>query len=563
MGIAIAAPRLGSRGAFRPSHTSIAVQCKVGKLEYGTRFTLDEQTMERGIFKAVIVGAGPAGLTAAYELSKQHAPVVVLESDPEYVGGISRTVNYKDFRFDIGGHRFFSKAREVEDLWTEIAGEDMLDRPRSSRIYYRGQFYTYPLKPFEALSKLGLIESVLCVLSFMAARLHPTRNPKTFEEWVSNQFGKRLFRIFFKTYTEKVWGMSCAEISADWAAQRIKGLSLGSTIQHALFGKRKTKDRKQVVKTLIDTFRYPRLGPGMMWEACTEKVRKLGGAVLLGRRVVGCRFDSDSNLWIVTTRNANGDLEEYRAEHLVSSMPIRELVAQIEPRLPEAALQAARSLRYRDFLTVGLIVHDRGRFTDNWIYIHDPGVQVGRVQNYKSWSPEMVPDARYSSYGLEYFCFEGDGLWTTSDRELIELAQREIQQVNLAASADVVDGCVIRQPKAYPVYDDAYQRHVDTVRKALDENCPTLHLVGRNGMHKYNNQDHAMMTAMLTAKNILAGERKYDVWAVNQDAEYHEAGAAGEEAAEAVSHVPVRSGFYGRLSKSTLKEEISRHEQCP
>ena len=537
MGIAIAAPRLGSRGAFRPSHTSIAVQCKVGKLEYGTRFTLDEQTMERAIFKAVIVGAGPAGLTAAYELSKQHAPVVVLESDPEYVGGISRTVNYKDFRFDIGGHRFFSKSREVEDLWTEIAGEDMLDRPRSSRIYYRGQFYTYPLKPFEALSKLGLIESVLCVLSFMAARLHPTRNPKTFEEWVSNQFGKRLFRIFFKTYTEKVWGMSCHEISADWAAQRIKGLSLGSAIKHALFAKRKPKsqsqsqsnDRKQVVKTLIDTFRYPRQGPGMMWEACTEKVHKLGGAVKLDRRVVGCRFDSASSLWIVTSRNANGDLEEYRAEHLVSSMPIRELVAQIEPQLPEAVLQAARSLRYRDFLTVGLIVHERGRFADNRIYIHDPSVQVGRVQNYKSWSPEMVPDAGYCSYGLEYFCFEGDGLWTTSDRELIELAKREIQEVNLAASADVVDGCVIRQPKAYPVYDETYQEHVNTIRKALDENCPTLHLVGRNGMHKYNNQDHAMMTAMLTAKNILAGERKYDVWAVNQDAEYHEAGEGGAE----------------------------------
>ena len=223
------------------------------------------------------------------------------------------------------------------------------------------------------------------------------------------------------------------------------------------------------MKTLIDTFRYPRLGPGMMWEACTEKIRKLGGDVLLGRRVVGCRFDSASNLWIVTARNADGDLEEYRAEHLVSSMPIRELVAQIEPQLPEAALQAARSLRYRDFLTVGLIVHDRGRFSDNWIYIHDPSVQVGRVQNYKSWSPEMVPDAGYCSYGLEYFCFEGDGLWTTSDRELIELAKREIQKVNLAASADVVDGCVIRQPKAYPVYDDAYQQHVNTIRKALDE----------------------------------------------------------------------------------------------
>ena len=496
--------------------------------------------MESPIFKAVIVGAGPAGLTAAYELSKQHAPVVVLESDPEYVGGISRTVNYKGFRFDIGGHRFFSKSREVEDFWTEIAGEDMLHRPRSSRIYYRGQFYTYPLKPFEALSKLGLIESTLCMFSFMRARLNPTRDPKTFEDWVTNQFGKRLFRIFFKTYTEKVWGMSCREISADWAAQRIKGLSVGSALKHALFSK-KPKDRTQVVKTLIDTFRYPRLGPGMMWEACTEKVHKLGGEVLLGRRVVGCRFDSTSNLWVVTSRDANGDLEEYRAEYLVSSMPIRELVAQIEPQLPEAALQAARSLRYRDFLTVGLIVHERGRFSDNWIYIHDPSVQVGRVQNYKSWSPEMVPDAGYCSYGLEYFCFEGDGLWTTSDRELIELAKREIQQVNLAASADVVDGCVIRQSKAYPVYDETYQQHVDTIRRALEANCPTLHLVGRNGMHKYNNQDHAMMTAMLTAKNILAGERKYDVWAVNQDAEYHEAGAAGEEAAKAVTRVPVRN----------------------
>ncbi|MGD0214440.1 MAG: hypothetical protein ABSB87_14530, partial [Terriglobales bacterium] len=341
--------------------------------------------------------------------------------------------------------------------------------------------------------------------------------------------------------TEKVWGMSCSEISADWAAQRIKGLSLGSAIKHALFAGHKPKDRKQIVKTLIDTFRYPRLGPGMMWEACAEKVRKLGGTVMMGRKVVGCRFDSASNLWVGTARDANGGTEEYRAEHLISSMPIRELVAQIEPRLPEPALQAARSLRYRDFLTVGLIVHDRGRFTDNWIYIHDPSVQVGRVQNYKSWSPEMVPDPGYCSYGLEYFCFEGDGLWNTGDRDLINLAKVEIQKVNLAASADVVDGCVIRQPKAYPVYDDAYQQHVNTIRKALDENCPTLHLVGRNGMHKYNNQDHAMMTAMLTAKNVLAGERNYDVWAVNQDAEYHEAGAAGEQLAQVETQVPVRN----------------------
>jgi len=499
--------------------------------------------MPTDAFKAVIIGGGPAGLTAAYELSKQGAPVVVLESDPDYVGGISRTVKYKGFHFDIGGHRFFSKSREVEGLWTEIAGPDMLDRPRSSRIYYRSQFYTYPLKPFEALSKLGLTESVLCMLSFMAARLRPIPEPKTFEDWVSNQFGKRLFRIFFKTYTEKVWGMSCSEISADWAAQRIKGLSLGSAIKHALLPKGKPKDRKQVVKTLIETFRYPRRGPGMMWETCAEKIRQLGGKVMMGRKVVGCRFDPVSNMWSVTARCASGNLEEYRGEHVVSSMPIRDLVAQIEPRLPDPALQAARSLRYRDFLTVGLIVNDRGRFTDNWIYIHDPGVKVGRVQNYKSWSPEMVPDARFSSYGLEYFCFEGDGLWTTADRELIELAKREIQQVNLAASADVVDGVVIRQPKAYPVYDDAYQQHVDTIWKAIEQYLPALHLVGRNGMHKYNNQDHAMMTAMLTAKNILAGERKYNVWAVNQDAEYHEAGAAGEVPTASPFTVPTETAI--------------------
>ena len=499
--------------------------------------------MPTDAFKAVIIGGGPAGLTAAYELSKQGAPVVVLESDPDYVGGISRTVKYKGFHFDIGGHRFFSKSREVEGLWTEIAGPDMLDRPRSSRIYYRSQFYTYPLKPFEALSKLGLTESVLCMLSFMAARLRPIPEPKTFEDWVSNQFGKRLFRIFFKTYTEKVWGMSCSEISADWAAQRIKGLSLGSAIKHALLPKGKPKDRKQVVKTLIETFRYPRRGPGMMWETCAEKIRQLGGKVMMGRKVVGCRFDPVSNMWSVTARCASGNLEEYRGEHVVSSMPIRDLVAQIEPRLPDPALQAARSLRYRDFLTVGLIVNDRGRFTDNWIYIHDPGVKVGRVQNYKSWSPEMVPDARFSSYGLEYFCFEGDGLWTTADRELIELAKREIQQVNLAASADVVDGVVICQPKAYPVYDDAYQQHVDTIWKAIEQYLPALHLVGRNGMHKYNNQDHAMMTAMLTAKNILAGERKYNVWAVNQDAEYHEAGAAGEVPTASPFTVPTETAI--------------------
>ena len=492
------------------------------------------------IFKAVIVGAGPAGLTAALKLSKQGATVVVLESDPEYVGGLSRTVNYKGFHFDIGGHRFFSKSREVEDLWTEICGPDMLDRERSSRIYYRGKFFTYPLKPFEALSTLGLFESIRCMLSFAKARLDPTPKPKTFEDWVVNQFGRRLYQIFFKTYTEKVWGMSCQEISADWAAQRIKGLSLGSAIKHALLPRRKPKDRTQVVKTLIDTFRYPRQGPGMAWEACARKVRQLGGEVLLDRRVTDCRFDSARGVWVVSARDRNGTVEEFCGEHLVSSMPMRELVAQLRPELSAEVARAAQNLRYRDFLTVGLIVRDQGRFTDNWIYIHDPSVRVGRVQNYKSWSPEMVPDPRYCSYGLEYFCFDGDGLWNSSDSELIALATSEIRKLHLADGADIVDGCVIRERKAYPVYDDSYQRHVDKIRGEIEKCFPTLHLVGRNGMHRYNNQDHAMMTAMLTAKNILAGARQYDVWAVNQDAEYHEAGAAGEQATSEETHVPVK-----------------------
>jgi len=476
--------------------------------------------------KAVIVGAGPAGLTAAYELSKKGQRVVVLEADPRYVGGISRTVEYHGYRFDIGGHRFFSKSREVEDLWTEILGADMLERPRSSRIFYRGKFYAYPLRPLEALFQLGAMESARCVLSFVQARLKPVRNPRSFEDWVVNEFGDRLFRIFFKTYTEKVWGMSCKDISADWAAQRIKGLTLSGAIRNGLLPKPKLKNRAQAVKTLIDTFRYPRLGPGMMWETCAEKVRALGGEVLLGRTVVACRFDAASSTWTVTARTADGATEEFRGEHLVSSMPMRQLVAQIEPRLPEAAERSGNSLHYRDFLTIGLILRERHPFTDNWIYIHDPNVKMGRVQNYKSWSPEMVPDPDYCCYGLEYFCFEGDGLWTMRDADLIALGAKELEQVGLGSAADVVDGCVIRQPKAYPVYDDDYQQHVGVVRRALDAHCRNLHLVGRNGMHKYNNQDHAMMTALLAARNILAGENKYDAWSVNEDGQYHESGHA-------------------------------------
>jgi protoporphyrinogen oxidase len=476
-----------------------------------------------------IIGAGPAGLTAAYLLAKNDVDLVVLEADPVYVGGISRTATYKDFHFDIGGHRFFSKSKAVEDLWTEILPNDMLHRPRSSRIFYGGKFFSYPLKPFEALIKLGVFQSILCVLSWMKARFFPVRDPRNFEEWVSNQFGRRLFNIFFKSYTEKVWGMNCKEISADWAAQRIKGLSLGSAIKNALIPQRYNGDRTKVIKTLINSFRYPRKGPGMMWEACAEKVKALGGNIEMGAKVTGCAYDEATSTWNVEFKDRNGNVQTVEAEHVISSAPMRELVRGLSPQVSEPARHAADSLKYRDFLTVMLILKERNRFEDNWIYIHDPSVKVGRVQNFRSWSPEMVPDPDKACYGLEYFCFEHDGVWDSKDEDLIELAKRELIKIGLGQEGDVLDGCVVRQKKAYPVYDDDYAQHVETIRQELDCRYPNLHLVGRNGMHKYNNQDHAMMTAMLCAENILADAKLYDLWEVNQDAEYHEGGAASDQ----------------------------------
>jgi len=477
----------------------------------------------------VIIGAGPAGLTAGYLLSKRGVPVTILECDPEYVGGISRTVNYRGFSFDIGGHRFFSKSQQVEDLWTELLPQDMLERPRSSRILYGGKFYSYPLKPLETVANLGPLESALCFLSYLKARLHPVHAPRSFEDWVTNQFGSRLFQIFFKTYTEKVWGMSCKEISADWAAQRIRGLSLWSAVKDGFRRKNSPASRQEVIKTLINTFRYPRRGPGMLWTACAAKIEEMGGRLLLGQRVLQCRLDQSSARWTVTAEAAQGRQSSFECGHVISSAPLRELVEGLEPGVSDRTLDAAEALRYRDFLTVALITHDRRHLADNWIYIHDPSVKVGRIQNYKSWSPEMVPDPSYACYGLEYFCFEHDGLWNLSDEQLKSLAATELQKVGLAEAGDIIDGCVVRQKKAYPVYDDHYAANVDLIRHELDERFPGLHLVGRNGMHKYNNQDHAMMTAMLTVENITADRNVYDVWKVNQDAEYHEEADADAE----------------------------------
>ena len=475
-----------------------------------------------------IIGAGPAGLTAGYLLTKQGLSVAIIEKDATYVGGISRTVEHEGFRFDIGGHRFFSKSQQVVDLWNEILPDDFIQRPRMSRIYYEGKFYSYPLRAFEALRNLGILRSTACMVSYVWSRMFPIKEVRSFEDWTSNQFGKKLYSIFFKTYTEKVWGMPCNEMSADWAAQRIKGLSLWSAVTDGLkrsLGINKRPNDGQQVKTLLETFRYPHLGPGMMWDAARDKIEARGGRVLMGHALKQLASDGEGG-WRMTATGPAGEIV-IKAKHAISSAPMRELAARLHP-LPETAINATQ-LKYRDFLTVALMIRSEDLFPDNWIYIHDSKVKVGRVQNFRSWSPEMVPDDGVACVGLEYFCFEGDNLWASSDAELVELAKREMEILGLLDPKDVVGGAVVRQEKAYPVYDETYAANVDAMRRELEEKFPTLHLVGRNGMHRYNNQDHAMMTAMLTVENILAGKRIYDTWCVNEDAEYHEAGDEGAE----------------------------------
>ena len=472
------------------------------------------------------MGAGPAGLTAAYELLKHDVPVTILEKDADQVGGLARTVEHRGYRFDIGGHRFFSKNQEVEDLWTEILGEEMLNRGRLSRIYYRGRYFAYPLKAFNALWSLGPIETVRCLASYARARLQPIKNPRTFEDWVRNQFGWRLFSIFFKTYTEKVWGISTTELSADWAAQRIKSLDMWLVIRNALLPRRRPTNRGEVVTTLIDKFRYPRLGPGQMWERVAEISRERGSPVLFGRSIERIKHEGGHVRSVVSCTDT-GQLEEHGGTDFVSSIPIRELINRLEPPAPEPVRSAADKLSYRDFISVALMIDRADVFPDNWIYIHDPSVRVGRIQNFKNWSPDMVPDQSKTCLGLEYFCFEGDGLWTSDDGALVEQAGKELAQLGICSPELIFDGVVVRQQKAYPVYDDAYQSNVDVVRSYLQSQLPNLHLVGRNGMHKYNNQDHSMMTALLVARNIATGSA-FDPWNVNADAVYHEDIRVGE-----------------------------------
>ncbi len=475
----------------------------------------------------VVVGAGPAGLTAAYLLTKQGHRVTVLEGD-EVVGGISRTAQYKNYRFDIGGHRFFTKIEPVEALWHEILGEDFISVPRLSRIHYNGKYFNYPLKASNALMGLGVWNALLILLSYMRAKIWPSKVEENFEQWVTNRFGRRLYETFFKTYTEKVWGIPCTEIRAEWAAQRIQGLSLARAILSAAsLNKRSTK-----IKTLINEFQYPRLGPGQMWEACRDRIVAAGNQVLMQHYATALEL-VDGNVVAVRAQTPDGEVR-FEADHVISTMPVRSLVRSFDPPAPPQIREAAEGLRYRDFLVVALMLDRADLFPDNWIYIHTPGVKVGRIQNFNNWSAAMVPEPGRTCLGLEYFCFKGDGLWTTSDDDLIALATRELEQLGLAEAAGVVDGAVIRMPKAYPIYDSQYADHLQIVRDFIDP-IPNLHTVGRNGMHKYNNQDHSMLTAMMAVQNMNGAE--YDIWAVNTDFEYHE-----EQRVETREREPVATG---------------------
>jgi protoporphyrinogen oxidase len=473
------------------------------------------------------LGAGPAGLTAGYLLARSGAPVTVLERD-SVVGGLARTEVRDGYRFDLGGHRFFTKTPEVEALWHEVLGEELLLRPRLSRIFYRGRFLDYPLNGGDVIRKLGPIELTRALGSYAASALRHGPD-ETLEQWVSNRFGKRLYQMFFRSYTEKVWGVPCSELRAEWAAQRIKGLSFFSAAR-AAFG------HQNGVRSLITEFYYPRLGPGQMWETMRDRAVAAGGEVFTDAPVRLLRIEDGR----VTRLVAGGKV--YRPSNVISSLPLSATVELADPGAPETVLDAARGLRYRDFLTVALVLNREAPFPDNWIYVHDPSVRVARIQNYRAWSPWMVPDATQSTVGMEYFCFRGDELWSKDDAALIELASQELASIGLAEAADVSRGYVVRVPQAYPIYDADYAERVATIRSWL-ETITNLQQIGRNGLHRYNNSDHSMLTAICAVENLHGAS--HDIWSVNTDPWYGEIQAKDEHP---YREAPVEAAVAGELA---------------
>src|SRR4051812_6977656 len=462
-----------------------------------------------------VLGGGPAGLTAGYLLAKKGVPVIVFEAEDQ-VGGLAKTEVRDGYRFDLGGHRFFTKSKEVDDLWHEVMREEFLLRPRMSRIFWNGKFLDYPLSGMDVIRKLGPVELTRAGLSYLWALVKPKGREDNFEQWVSNRFGKRLFNLFFKSYTEKVWGVPTSEIRAEWAAQRIKGLSFFSAAKAAFFGNKGDK-----VKSLITQFHYPRFGPGQMWETMADEIIAAGGEVRLNAPVEEVEVRDGRVAAVV----AGG--ERIEPSEVISSLPLRATVGLAGAAAAGDVQAAAQGLRYRDFLTVALVIDGEDLFPDNWIYIHDPSVHVGRIQNYRSWSPWMVPDESKACVGLEYFCFSGDELWEMDDDALVELAKAELEQLGLVAREKVEGGFVTRVPLAYPMYDADYSQRVDVIRGWL-EGISNLQQVGRNGLHRYNNSDHSMLTAIRAVDNIVAGA-KHDIWAVNAESVYHEEDVKDEQ----------------------------------
>jgi len=482
----------------------------------------------------VIIGAGPAGLAAGYEFVNRGISPVILERSA-LVGGIARTESYKDFNFDIGGHRFFSKDEEINRLWEEMLGPDLFKVNRLSRIYYKGKFFNYPLRPVNALFNLGPVESLLVLISYCRARLSPLPDENSFEEWVINRFGERLYRTFFKTYTEKVWGIPCKEIRADWAAQRIKGLSLLVAVSNALFGGHQAK-------SLIEQFSYPKLGPGMMWQRFMDRIVAGGGKVMLHSEVSAIRH-GNSRITGIEVRKGE-TIGELRAENYISSMPISRLVQLFKPQPPAEVLQSANLLAHRGFIIVVLIIDRQTLFPDQWLYVHSPKVQVGRIQNFKNWSRFMVPEQSKTSIGMEYFCNENDPTWKMTDKELGEMATREMEEMGFGPASQVIDSYVVRQPFAYPVYDSTYKQNLRAIRNYID-NFVNLQTIGRSGMHRYNNMDHSMQTGILAAKNC-CGEH-HDLWAVNEEKSYLEEAGTRKAAPVVPEKVLIRA--FARMDK--------------
>jgi protoporphyrinogen oxidase len=518
---------------------------------------------------AVIIGAGPAGLTAAYELlTRSNILPIVLEKS-EYMGGLSRTVEHNGNRIDIGGHRFFSKSDRVMNWWLEHlplehaeqprlisyhrdsrtvsgngsqnnGGPSMLVRQRKSRIYFLRKFFAYPIQmTADTLRNLGLTRVLRIGFSYLKALAFPPKRVENLEQFFISRFGKELYLLFFKSYTEKVWGVPCEQISAEWGAQRIKGLSITQTLRHLL--KKLTKKssdlrQKDTETSLIEQFLYPKLGPGQLWEVVAEKVKALGGEIQTGKDVTAIQVEN-GRVRAVTVRDSKGNEQKISGDYFFSTMPIKELVSALQTPVPPSVREVSSHLQYRDFITVGLLVKKltvqdkdspKGKILDNWIYIQEPEVLAGRLQIFNNWSPYMVRNSENVWLGVEYFCYEADSLWKLPDSEMATLAARELERIGIIDGRDVTDYKVIRMPKTYPAYFGAYNRF-DEVRAYLDS-FENLFLVGRNGMHKYNNQDHSMLTAMTAVDNILEGRTdKSNIWAVNTEMDYHEEKAAEKE----------------------------------